>query len=220
MLKFFAPYKKFGIFLLILSVIIIYFIYQALNPKRVLPIYDPYQISADLVDPSMQEVRKYHTIKDFKLLSHTGDTVTQNWVKDKIYVVDFFFTTCQTICPIMTKNMGKLQQNLMQDQDVVLLSHTVTPEIDSLAQLQRYAKTKGVNADKWRLVTGSKKELYDLARKSYFVAKENPNYPEALIHTENFTLIDKKGRIRGYYDGTDEEAMYQLLADVELLQQN
>lgn len=219
MLKFFAPYKKFGIFLLVLSAVIIYFIYQALKPKRVLPIYDPYQISADLVDPSMQEVRKYHTIKDFKLLSHTGDTITKNWVKDKIYVTDFFFTTCQTICPIMTQNMGKLQQKLINDNEVLLLSHTVTPEIDTLAQLQRYAKKKGVNEKKWRLVTGTKKELYDLARKSYFVAKENPNYPEALIHTENFTLIDKKGRIRGYYDGTQEEAMFQLLADIELLKQ-
>lgn len=218
MLKFFAPYKKFGIFLLLLSVIIIYFIYQALKPKPTLPIYDPYQISSELVDPSMQEIRKYHTVKDFKLLSHTGDTITQQWLKDKIYVVDFFFTTCQTICPVMTKNMGKLQEELMQNQEVLLLSHTVTPEIDTLAQLQRYAKEKKVNPNKWRLVTGTKKELYDLARKSYFVAKENPLYPEALIHTENFTLIDKKGRIRGYYDGTDEKAMQQLLADIEILQ--
>jgi len=115
--------------------------------------------------------------------------------------------------------MGKLQQKLMSDNEVLLLSHTVTPEIDTLAQLQRYAKKKGVNEKKWRLVTGTKKELYDLARKSYFVAKENPNYPQALIHTENFTLIDKKGRIRGYYDGTQEEAMFQLLADIELLKQ-
>ena len=204
--------------MLILSAVIIYLIYQALNPKRVLPIYDPYQISTDLVDSTMQEVRKYHKIKDFKLLSHTGDTITQALYKNKIYVVDFFFTTCQTICPKMTQNMGKLQKELMNSKDVLLLSHTVMPEIDTLAQLQRYAQKKGVNPEKWRLATGTKKELYNLARKSYFVAKENPIYPNALIHTENFTLIDKKGRIRGYYDGTDELAMNQLLADIKLLQ--
>ncbi len=204
--------------MLILSAVIVYLIYQALNPKRVLPIYDPYQISTDLVDSTMQEVRKYHKIKDFKLLSHTGDTITQALYKNKIYVVDFFFTTCQTICPKMTQNMGKLQKELMNSKDVLLLSHTVMPEIDTLAQLQRYAQKKGVNPEKWRLATGTKKELYNLARKSYFVAKENPIYPNALIHTENFTLIDKKGRIRGYYDGTDELAMNQLLADIKLLQ--
>lgn len=204
--------------MLILSAVIIYLIYQALNPKRVLPIYDPYQISTDLVDSTMQEVRKYHKIKDFKLLSHTGDTITQALYKNKIYIVDFFFTTCQTICPKMTQNMGKLQKELMNSKDVLLLSHTVMPEIDTLAQLQRYAQKKGVNSKKWRLATGTKKELYDLARKSYFVAKENPNYPQALIHTENFTLIDKRGRIRGYYDGTEELAMNQLLADIKLLQ--
>ncbi len=204
--------------MLILSAVIIYLIYQALVPKRVLPIYDPYQINTDLVDSTMQEVRKYHKIKDFKLLSHTGDTITQALYKNKIYVVDFFFTTCQTICPKMTQNMGKLQKELMNSKDVLLLSHTVMPEIDTLAQLQRYAKKKGVNPKKWRLATGTKKELYNLARKSYFVAKENPTYPNALIHTENFTLIDKKGRIRGYYDGTEELAMNQLLADIKLLQ--
>lgn len=220
MLKFFAPYKKFGIFLLILSVVIIYFIYQALNPKRILPIYDPYQISEELVDPSMQEIRKYHKISDFKLLSHTGDSITQDFYKGKVYITDFFFTTCQTICPKMTQNMGKLQKALMHKEQVLLLSHTVTPEIDTLKQLQRYAKKKGVNPEKWRLVTGEKKDIYNLARKSYFIAKEYPGFPNALIHTENFTLIDKKGRIRGYYDGTSDEAMNQLLLDIDLLLDN
>jgi len=217
MLKFFAPYKKFGIFLLMLSAIIIYLIYQALKPKRILPIYDPYQVNFELVDSTMQEVRKYHKIGDFKLLSHTGDSITQELYRDKIYIADFFFTTCQTICPKMTQNMGKLQKALMDEKEVLLLSHTVMPEVDTLKQLQDYAKKKGVNPEKWKLVTGTKKELYDLARKSYFVAKENPLHPYAMVHTENFTLIDKKGRIRGYYDGTEEKAMYQLLEDIQLL---
>jgi len=217
MLKFFEPYNKFGIFLLILSAIIITLIYQALKPKRVLPVYDPYQVNTELVDSTMQEVRKYHKISDFKLLSHTGDSITQDVYKGKVYVADFFFTTCQTICPKMTQNMSKLQKALLHEKEVLLLSHTVMPEIDTLEQLQRYAKKKGVNADKWKLVTGTKKELYDLARKSYFVAKDYPNVPNAMVHTENFTLVDKKGRIRGYYDGTEEEAMNQLLEDIRLL---
>jgi len=217
MLKFFAPYKKFGIFLLILSAIIITLIYKALKPKRVLPIYDPYLVNSELVDPTMQEIRKYHKIGNFKLLSHTGDSITQDLYKNKIYVADFFFTTCQTICPQMTQNMGKLQKALIHEKEVLLLSHTVMPEVDTLQQLQRYAQQKKVNPQKWRLVTGTKKELYDLARKSYFVAKENPQTPYAMVHTENFTLIDKKGRIRGYYDGTEETAMHQLLEDIHLL---
>lgn len=220
MLKFFAPYKKFGIFLLILSVIIICLIYQALKPKRILPIYDPYQVNKELVDTTMQEIRKYHKISDFKLLSHTGDSITQDLYKNKIYVADFFFTTCQTICPKMTQNMGRLQQALVNEKQVLLLSHTVMPEIDTLEQLQRYAKKKGVNSKKWQLVTGTKKELYNLARKSYFVAKDYPNVPNTMVHTENFTLVDKKGRIRGYYDGTEEEAMNQLLEDIQLLLEN
>lgn len=182
-----------------------------------LPIYDPYQVNLELVDSTMQEVRKYHKIANFKLLSHTGDSITQELYKNKVYVADFFFTTCQTICPKMTQNMGKLQRALMDEKDVLLLSHTVMPEVDTLEQLQRYAQKKRVDPQKWKLVTGTKKELYDLARKSYFVAKENPLHPYAMVHTENFTLIDKKGRIRGYYDGTEKVAMDQLLADIELL---
>ncbi len=217
MLQFFAPYKKFGIFLLILSAIIISLIYQALKPKRVLPIYQPHQVNNMLVDTTVQEVRKYHKIKNFKLLSHTGDSITQAKYRNKIYVADFFFTTCQTICPKMTQNMAHLQTALKDKEQVLLLSHTVMPEIDTLEQLQRYAKKKGVNSKKWLLATGSKKHLYDLARKSYLVAKDNPLSPNAMIHTENFTLVDKKGRIRGYYDGTNKEAMQELLTDIDLL---
>lgn len=217
MLKFFAPYKKFGFFLLLLSALIIFLMYRALKPKRVLPIFDPYQVNLTLVDSSMHEIRKYHRIGNFKLLSHTGDTITQDFYKGKVYVADFFFTTCQTICPKMTQNMVKLQEALRDKKEVLLLSHTVMPQIDTLEQLQHYAIKKGVNANQWLLVTGTQKELYNLARKSYFVAKENPLKPYAMVHTENFTLVDQKGRIRGYYDGTSTQAMKQLLEDIQLL---
>ena len=219
MLRFFAPYKKFFLFLLVLSAIIIYLIYQALVPKRVLPIYEPESVNTELVDSTMQEIRKYHKIGDFKLVNHLGDTITQEKFENKVYVADFFFTTCQTICPKMTQNMNVLQQKL-KDQNVMLLSHTVMPEIDSVAQLKKYADKKGVDSKKWDLVTGSKKELYDLARKSYLVAKAKPYSKYDLIHTENFVLVDQKKRIRGYYDGTDMEAIEQLLLDIKLLLKN
>jgi len=216
MLRFFAPYKKFFLFLLVLSAIIIYLIYQALVPKRILPIYEPEAVNTELVDSTMQEIRKYHKIADFKLVNHLGDTITQKKYENTVYVADFFFTTCQTICPKMTQNMHVLQQKL-QNQNVLLLSHTVMPEVDSVPQLKKYADKKGVDVNKWNLVTGTKRELYDLARKSYLVAKAKPYSKYDLIHTENFVLVDQKKRIRGYYDGTDNEAMNQLLIDIELL---
>ncbi len=196
MLQFFSKYKYFAIVLAVLSVIIIAVIYSVLKPKEVLPVYQPAKVNAELVDTTLQHVKKYHTIGDFSLTNQNGKTITQNDYKDKIYVADFFFTTCQTICPVMTDHMAEIQEELKRDQEVLLLSHTVTPEIDSVAQLKRYALQKGVNDEKWNLVTGDKKEIYDLARKSYLAAKESPN-PYELIHTENFVLVDKKKRIRG-----------------------
>lgn len=220
MLKFFAPYKKFAIGLLVVSAVIVTWIYSLLKPQRILPIYEPNQVNAELVDSTMQEIRKYHRIADWKLVNQQGDTISEKNYHNKIYVADFFFTTCQTICPKMTEHMGYLQQKLKDKKEVLLLSHTVTPEIDTVAQLNRYAKKKGVQIDKWNLVTGDKKAIYDLARKSYLVAKVQPYSTYDLIHTENFVLVDQKRRIRGYYNGTDLEAVQQLLSDIDLLLEN
>lgn len=219
MLTFFKKYKFFAVFFLILSGIIITIIYQIMIPKKVLKIYQPADVSSELVDTTLQYVKKYHTIADFSLTNQNGKTITQEDYKDKIYVADFFFTTCQTICPIMTDNMVKIQKNLKNDNEVLLLSHTVTPEIDSVAQLKKYALEKGVNDSKWNLVTGDKKEIYDLARKSYLAAKDVPYSDNDLVHTENFILVDKKKRIRGFYDGTDSESIEKLLTDIKILEQ-
>ena len=219
MLTFFKKYKFFAVFFLILSIIIITIIYQIMIPKKVLKIYQPADVSSELVDTTLQYVKKYHTIADFSLTNQNGKTITQEDYKDKIYVADFFFTTCQTICPIMTDNMVKIQENLKNDNEVLLLSHTVTPEIDSVAQLKKYALEKGVNDSKWNLVTGDKKEIYDLARKSYLAAKDVPYSDNNLVHTENFILVDKKKRIRGFYDGTDSESIEKLLTDIKILEQ-
>lgn len=218
LITFFKGYKRFAIFFSILCLFIIGAIYNVLNQKKPLPIWQPEMFNAELVDESIQHVSKYHTIADFSLINQNGDTITQDTYKDKIYVADFFFTTCPTICPIMTDHMYKIQSEILDDDDIMLLSHSVTPKIDSVAQLKKYAKEKGVIDRKWNLVTGDKKHIYDLARKSYLAVKTYGNGDEYdMIHTENFVLIDKKHRIRGTYDGTNPEEIERLLEDIETL---
>ena len=218
MLRFFSNYKPFAIVLLVLSIVIVSIFYQILKPREVLPIFQPAQVNEELVDSTIQHVKKYHTIADFSLTNQNGKTVTQDTYNNKIYIADFFFTTCQTICPIMTDHMVILQNKLKLDPDIMLLSHTVTPEIDSVAQLKKYALNKGVLDSKWNLVTGDKKEIYQLARKSYLAVKSNGDGGEYdMIHTENFILVDQKKRIRGYYDGTLEEDIESLLNDIDIL---
>ncbi|MBN4085045.1 SCO family protein [Flavobacteriaceae bacterium AH-315-B10] len=218
MLVFFKKYRFFGIAFFILSVIIISVIYNILNVEKPLPIYQPSQVNTEMVDSTIQHKKKYHRIADFSLTNQNGKTITQDTYKDKIYVADFFFTTCQTICPIMTDNMHEIQKKIITDDEVLLLSHTVTPEIDTVAQLKRYANENGVNASKWNLVTGDKKQIYELARKSYLAVKDNGDGgPFDMIHTENFMLIDKERQIRGYYDGTNPEDIERLLDDIKIL---
>ncbi|HLU81546.1 MAG TPA: SCO family protein, partial [Flavobacteriaceae bacterium] len=171
MWRFFAKYKKLGITLLVLSTIIVSIIYTLKKPVPKLPVFQPSEVNPELVDPSVQYIRKYHVIPDFELTNQNGDTVTQANYEGKIYVADFFFTTCQTICPIMTKHMVDIQEKIKNDDEIMLLSHTVTPQIDTVEQLKRYVMEKGVIDEKWNLVTGDKKEIYDLARKSYLVSK-------------------------------------------------
>ncbi|MFV9549622.1 SCO family protein [Algibacter sp. PT7-4] len=220
MLSFFKDYKIFAIVFGIISIIIIAIIYNTLNVYQPLPIYQPTMVSTELVDSTIQHKKKYHKIAPFSLTNQNGKTITQNNYKDKIYVADFFFTTCQTICPIMTTNMVKIQNETLNDKDVMLLSHSVTPEIDSVAQLKRYAIKKGVNDKKWNLVTGSKKDIYKLARKSYLAVKDlGDGGPFDMIHTENFMLIDKKRQIRGFYDGTNLEDIDRLLEDIKILKE-
>jgi len=202
-----------------LSAVILYLFYNALKPKVILPIYQPSMVNTELVDSTVQFIRKYHTIPNFSLVNQLGDTISQDTFKDKIYIADFFFTTCLTICPIMTGNMGAIQEAIKDQEDVLLLSHSVTPERDSVSVLYQYGIEKGVNPKKWHLVTGPKKDIYNLARKSYLVAKdEGGSGPFDLVHTENFVLIDKQKRIRGYYDGTDPAAIETLLEDLKVLQ--
>ena len=216
---FFQKYRRFLLVFGFISAGILYLFYEALQPTPYLPIYQPAMVNFELVDSTLQHVKKYHRIADFHLQNQNGEWVTQNWVENKIHVADFFFTTCPSICPIMTDNMKDLQIKLAEEDQVRLLSFSVTPDIDSVAQLKKYALEKGVDDRKWNLLTGDKKEIYALARQSYLVAKEDGNGgPYDMIHTENFVLVDPMQRIRGYYDGTDDLAMEQLLIDLTILQ--
>ena len=207
-------------FILIFSAAAVYMFYVILKPVEVLPIYQPAEVNEKLVDSSIIHVAKYHKISDFKLTNQNGKEITQADYNDKIYVADFFFTTCQDICPIMTKNMYKLQEELKGDNDILFLSHTVIPEVDTVQQLKKYSIENKVNDSKWNLVTGDKKQIYDLARKSY-LAVEDAEYGEFdMIHTENFMLIDKESQIRGFYDGTNDLEIDKLLKDIEILKQS
>jgi protein SCO1/2 len=202
----------------VFSAFVVSSFYYVNKPIQTLPIYSPSMVSKELVEENIQFIKKYHKIKDFSMKNQNGETITQEFYNDKIYVADFFFTTCPTICPIMTENMGYVQEKIKNDSDVLLLSFSVTPEIDSVEQLKKYSLEKNVIDSKWNLVTGNKKDIYNLARTSYLVAKTNGDGGKYdMIHTENFVLVDKEKRIRGFYDGTNSKEMDQLLNDIKIL---
>ena len=207
------------IFLIVSSGILILF-YNALDPERRLPIYQPSMVNYELVDSTLQHVKKFHKIASFTLTNQNGKIVTEQDYDNKIYVADFFFTTCPTICPKMTENMGQLQNEFLEDSQIKFISFSVTPQIDSVQQLKKYAIEKGVNDSKWNLVTGNKKKIYSLARKSYLAVKDDGDGGQFdMIHTENFILVDPEKRIRGFYDGTDIEAMNTLITDISILKE-
>ena len=206
--------------MLVFSVLGVFVFYTLLSPKKRLPVYSPIDVNPRLVDASLHHVKKNHRIADFELYNQNGDTVTEATFENKIYVADFFFTRCATICPVMTTNMNALQAAFLKDTDVLLLSHSVTPVMDSIPILRDYANYKGVIDGKWHLVTGAKKQIYTLARKSYFaVLDEGDGGSQDFIHTEQFVLVDKKRRIRGYYDGTDPNEVARIIEDIAILKE-
>lgn len=230
MLNFIAPYKKFFIIFGILSIVIYLGIYSLLAPKKTLPIYSPRDINPELVDSTVQHIGNDHKIADFAFTNQNGKIITQKDYENTIYVADFFFTTCPTICPKMTNNMVWLQNELKNNPEVKLLSFSVTPDIDTPEVLKKYAIEKGVDDSLWNLVTGDKKDIYYLARKSYLAVKTGkPEEMYDMVHTENFILVDKNKRIRGFYDGTNFDQptedlktknMKQLLEDIFWLSEN
>lgn len=226
MLRKLKEYRIFVGFFVVFSIITITAFYTVLKPKKSLPIFNPSDVNPEMVDSTVQYVALDHTIADFSFTNQNGKTITQKDYDGKIYVADFFFTTCRSICPKMANNMVWLQNQIKNNPKVMLLSHSVTPDIDSVSVLKKYALEKGVIDSKWNLVTGNKKDIYYIARKSYLAVKTgNPSEMYDMVHTENFVLIDSKRRVRGFYDGTNLDGptepgiknVKQLLEDINFL---
>jgi len=160
----------------------------------------------------------YHTIGNFTLTNQYGEAISEQTVKNKMYVADFFFATCESICPQMSKNLIDVQKAFEKDDSVLILSHTVNPLHDTIDVLNKYAISYKAIKGKWHFLTGNKKTIYDLALHDYLVnALEDDGSAEGFLHSELFLLIDTKGRIRGVYDGTDKVQVAKLIADMKLL---
>lgn len=218
MKEIFRAYRKFFLLIFLLSALMMFLFYRALTPKKTLPIFSPADVNPELVDSLVEHIKINHRIADWEFTNQNGKKVSHNDYEGKIYVADFFFTTCPTICPIMTDNMVWLQDQIKDFSDVMLLSHSVTPDIDTPEVLKKYALEKGVNDKVWNLVTGDKKDIFYIARQSYLAVKTgSPEELYDMVHTENFILVDQKRRIRGFYDGTKQEDMHKLLDDISFL---
>ena len=217
-------YKKLSFFFAVFLVVVFIAIYTLLN-NRSLPVVTPRDVNPELVDSLVQHIGYNHKIAPFAFTNQNGIKVTNKDYEGKIYVADFFFTTCQTICPKMTDNMVWLQDKIKDNPKVKLLSHSVFPNEDTVEVLKKYAKEKGVVDSKWNLVTGDQQEIYKIARQSYLVVKTGkPEELYDMVHTENFVLVDQKGRIRGFYNGLNidekvkgEKNLTQLVEDIEFL---
>ncbi len=218
MYKTIYKYRLFLAVFISIAFIILSLFYNALTPKKTLPIFQPNDVNSELVDSSIQHVKRFHKIKSFEFLNQNGEKISEKDYDGFVYVADFFFTTCPSICPIMTDNMLKIQSYIKDKKKVKLLSFSVTPEIDSVQVLKEYSIEKGVDDKYWNLLTGDKSKIYSLARKSFLVVKENAeSNSHDMIHTENFVLVDKEKRIRGFYNGTDDEDIEVLKEDIDIL---
>jgi protein SCO1 len=182
------------------------------QPLRYLPYFGPKRaVKTDSI---------HHKIPPFKFIDQQSQVVTQETFKNKVYVAEYFFTTCQSICPVMNNNLRLVDSTFRNRDDFMILSHTVDPENDSVPVLRAYADDHNADHKKWRFVTGAKAELYAQARKGYLLqADEGNGGAEDFIHTQNFALIDKDSHIRGFYDGTDSSEVNRLITDIRVLLQ-
>lgn len=183
-----------------------------------LPVYQPADLNTELVDLSLQTQEQGHKVLDFDLINQSGEKISEADYEEMIYVVDFFFTRCPTICPVMSDNMERLQAEFADLDDFKLLSISVTPEYDSIPVLARYSNKHGALEGKWNITTGDKEHIYNLARKSYFATTDQGDGAlQDFIHTSNFILVDKQKQIRGIYEGTKDEEIQRLIQDVYIL---
>ncbi len=194
--------------------------YLLLRGDDRLPIFHPAQLDPRLVDPSIRRNGGEHRISDFVLVDQRGDTLQLADLEGRLLVADFFFTSCATICPKMSMQMARVQEAYRDEPRVVLLSHSVTPEADSVPALAEYAERHGALPDRWHFLTGDRRRIYALARRSYFAAlDQGDGGPDDFVHTENFVLVDTHRRIRGFYDGTSSADVDRLIGDLDKLLQ-
>lgn len=184
-----------------------------------LPFFNQPDWTPEWIGVSDTGYKKIHTIPAFSFMDQNGNLITEHTVQGKIYVANYFFTKCRSICPKMTNNMFLLQEVFKLDTSIILLSHSVTPETDSVTVLHRYALDNKVDAAKWHLLTGDKKEIYRLAKQQYFAGDTVGYYQSGneFLHTENFILVDKHRRIRGVYNGTLPVEINRIKEDINLL---
>lgn len=186
-----------------------------------LPFYDEPTFTPRWITPGSDELEGFHRIPNFTLINQLGDTVTNQTFDNKIYVTDFFFTSCPGICPKMTTNMTKVQEAFKNDSSVLLLSHSVTPNIDQVPVLRKYADTRGIIDSKWHLVTGEREHIYSLGRNFYYVEEDlgREKTVDDFLHTENFILVDQNRHIRGIYNGVHNASVRQLITDIKALKE-
>ena len=197
-----------------------YFMMKPAAKSEDLPVINPIEVSSEMVDSSIIRKGIGHRIGEFEFLNQYGEKTGLNDVKGKVFVAEYFFTTCGTICPVMNQQMQRVQKAFKGNPELKILSFTVDPEIDTVEQMRSYAEGHGAVKGQWHFLTGNKEDLYSAARKYFFVLKpaEAENLGDAgsdFIHTNNFVLIDRQLRIRGYYDGTSVKEVDQLIRDIE-----
>ncbi|MDG1428397.1 MAG: SCO family protein [Crocinitomicaceae bacterium] len=202
----------------VIGITVSYFIIEP-NVER-LPIINPVDLEEEMVDPEMLRIGMGHKIGNFAFKNQNNELITQKEIEGKVFVAEYFFTTCGTICPKMNEQMKRVQFAYSSNEEVKILSFTVDPEIDTVEQMKRYAIGHGAQDGQWHFLTGSKAKLYEVARKSFFMLKpaEAQNLGDAgsdFIHTNNFVLVDRQKRIRGYYDGTSKVEVTTLIEDIQ-----
>ncbi len=187
-----------------------------------LPYYNTPQFDPIFIDNKEEVIKQIpHQVAEFSFIDQNNNTFTHNDVDGKIHVANFIFTTCNSICPKMTNNMKRVSAAFPNDQDVVLLSYSVTPWIDNVARLKEYAGENDITVPNWHLLTGNKSKIYQLARQSYF-AEQSLGFTKdstEFLHTEHFLLVDRTRRIRGIYNGTLKLEMEQLIRDIQQLKE-
>lgn len=187
-----------------------------------LPFYNSAEFTPEWIEEGTPQYNSIHIIKEFSFKNQHGKLISKNTIHDKIIVSNFFFTSCPGICPKMMDNLIKVQNAFSEDSDFAILSHSVTPWIDSVNQLKNYAIHKNIHATNWHLLTGDKKEIYDIARLSYFADEgfgKSVTIEDDFLHTENVVLVDTKGRIRGVYNGTLQVEISRLIEDIKFLKE-